>query len=84
MAEFVKTYTADGVEKKELFYRGEVFSYSMIPHGYGKTSDKKGFDYQVKEKYPDESEYVIEALEELGFAEDDEIEGHLSLLECFE
>lgn len=81
MAEYILTYTADGVEKKELHYKGEVFGYSMIPDEFGKKGDKKGFDHQVKERFPNEEEEVLDALGELGFADEDEIEEILRLLE---
>ena len=84
MAEYILKYTSDGVEKKELHYKNEVFSYSMIPDGFGKTGDKKGFEHLVAEKFPDEIEEVIEALEELSFADEDEIEEILTLLENYE
>lgn len=84
MAEYILKYTADGVEKKELHYKNEVFSYSMIPDAFGKTGDKKDFEYQVLEKFPNESEDVIEALGELSFADEDEIEEILTLLENYE
>lgn len=84
MAEYILRYTADGVEKKELHYKKEVFSYSMIPDELGKTGDKKSFNHQVAEKFPNESEDVLEALDELSFADQDEIEEILTLLEEYE
>lgn len=81
MAKYTLSYTADGVEKKELIYKNEVFSYSMIPDEFGKTGDKKGFEYQVAERFQNEEEEVLDALSELSFADADEIGEILSLLE---
>jgi uncharacterized membrane protein YcgQ (UPF0703/DUF1980 family) len=84
MAEYKITYTPDGRVKKELNFKGFNFSYSMIPDEYGKTSDKKGFDSQVSIQFPDEDEDVIDALDELDFADEDEIEEILTLLSEYE
>lgn len=81
MAEYKVTYTADGKVKKELVYKETVFSYTMIPNEFGKTCDKKGFKYQVEVKFNDEKDYVLDSLDNLPFADDDEIEEILSLLE---
>ncbi|MFY0516283.1 hypothetical protein ACOMCU_00435 [Lysinibacillus sp. UGB7] len=80
MAKYVVTYTPDGKVKKELTFKGEVFAYTMIPNEFGKVGDNKGFDLQVADKFPNEPDKVVEALEELGFADEDEIEEYLSTL----
>lgn len=80
MAQYAVTYTPDGKVKKELTYKDEVFSYTMIPNEFGKTGDKQSFEYQVADKFPNEPDEVMEALEELGFADEDEIEECLSTL----
>lgn len=84
MAEFRITHTSDGRVKKELEYQENIFSYTMIPDEHGKTSDKKGFDYQVAERFPDEDEEVLDALSDIGFADEDEIEEILSFISEFE
>jgi len=84
MAEYRLTFTADGVTKHELDYKGKTFDFSMIPDETGKTSDKRVFDAQVSEVFPNEDEEVLLALEELGFADEDEIEDILSLLTEYE
>ena len=80
MAKYVVTYTPDGKVKKELIYKNEVFSYTMVPDRFSKTADNTGFDIQVAEKYPNEPDEVIEALEEISFANENEIEEYLSTL----
>lgn len=50
MAKYRETYTPDGKVKKELIYKGKNFSYTMIPYDGGKTSDKKGFGHQIRER----------------------------------
>jgi len=84
MAEYKVTYTADGKVKKELTYRNANFSYTMIPNEYGKTGDKKGFMYQVEEQFPNEDEDVLDALDSLGFADEDGIEEILNILSEYE
>lgn len=84
MAEYTVTYTPDGKVKKELTYKDTVFSYTMIPDDFGKTSDKNGFEKQVSDKYPNEPEDVIEALEEISFADEDEVEECLATLQMYE
>lgn len=81
MAEYKITYTMDGVEKNELIYKGRVFSFRMVPHGFGKTADKKGFDYQVAEHFQNEDEEVLAALSEIHYADTDEIMSILQLLD---
>ena len=80
MAEYKITYTPDGRIKKALTYKETIFSYAMIPDEYGKTGDKKGFEHQVRDKFPNEEDYVFDALDNLSFADDEEIEETLSLL----
>ncbi|MEB6549677.1 hypothetical protein MXL46_11325 [Heyndrickxia sporothermodurans] len=84
MAKYVLTYTPDGEVKKELTYKGETFSYTMIPDEFGKTGDNKCFDIQVSKKFPDEPDEVIEALENISFADEDEIEECLTILTDYE
>lgn len=84
MAEYIQRYTADGVEKKELHYKGEVFAFSMIPNEHGKTGDSKGFDFLVSEKFPNEDADVLERLEDLCWADETEIAETLTILESFE
>ena len=84
MAEYKLTYTADGIVKHELFYREEKFEFSMIPNEYGKTGDEKAFDHQVSKRFPNENKEVIYAVAELGFADEDEIEEVLRILENYE
>lgn len=80
MAKYVVTYTPDGRVKKELTYKDELFFYTMVPNEHGKTGDNKCFDLQVAEKYSNEPEEVMEALGEINFADEDEIEEYLSTL----
>lgn len=80
MAKLVMTYTPDGKVKNELTYKGEVFSYTMVPDEFGKTGDNKVFNIQVTDKYPNEPDEVVEALEEISFADEDEIEECLTIL----
>ncbi|MEX3713508.1 hypothetical protein ABFV99_13985 [Cytobacillus horneckiae] len=84
MAFYTITFTPDGKIKKELSYKGKIFSYTMIPDDYGKTSDKKCFKHQVADKFPNETDEVMEAIEELGFADEDEIEDCLTILSSYE
>lgn len=84
MAEYRLTYTADGKIKKELDYKYTIFSLTMIPDEHGSTSDKKGFEFQVAEKFPNEDEYVLEILRDLSFADEDEIEEILNTLSAEE
>lgn len=84
MAEYKLTYTPDGKVKHELNYKEVDFVYTMVPDEHGKTSNKKAFDSQVPVRFPDEDEQVINALGELGFADEDEIEEILSLLSDYE
>lgn len=81
---YTVTYTPDGKVKKELIFRGKVFGYTMIPDENGKTGDNKTFEHQVTTQYPDESEEVIEALSELAYADEDDIERSLSTLVDYE
>lgn len=81
MAKLVMTYTSDGKVKSELTYKNTVFDYTMIPDDAGKTADKPAFDIQVEEKFPNEPEEVLEALESICFADEDEIEQCLLVLE---
>lgn len=80
MAKYVVTYTPDGKVKKELTYKNEVFSYTMVPDRFGKTADNKAFDIQVSEKFPYEPDEVMEALDEINFADENEIEEYLLTL----
>lgn len=80
MAKYTVTYTPEGNVKKELEYKGRIYSFTMIPDKWGKTGDNKGFDYQVIEKFPNEPDEVIEALENISFADEDEIEEYLITL----
>ncbi|WP_078598608.1 hypothetical protein [Evansella clarkii] len=84
MAKLVVTYTPDGKVKNELTYKDEVFSYTMVPDEDGKTGDDKVFEVQVANKFPNEPDEVIEALEELGFADEDDIEECLTTLSNYE
>lgn len=79
MAKFVLTYEGETL-KKELHFRGEIFSYTMHPDKYGKTGDAPAFDVQVEKKYEDVEEDVLEALENLSFGSDEEIEEALALI----
>jgi uncharacterized protein YrzB (UPF0473 family) len=80
MAKYILTYTPDGKVKKELTYKNEVFSYTMIPDEHGKTGDNVAFEMQVSEKFPNESEEVLCVLDEISFADEDDIETYLSIL----
>lgn len=80
MAEYSITYKGNGVENHELKYRESVFSYSMIPDELGKTSDDVAFGKQVSEVFNNESEDTIDILNDLSFADEDEIEEILSHL----
>ena len=79
MAKFVLTYEGETL-KKELYFKGEVFSYTMQPDEYGKTGDAPGFDTQVNKKYQDVDDDVLQALEDLSFGDDEEIEEALAIL----
>lgn len=46
----------------------------MIPDEFGKTGDKAGFDFQIKKRFPNTDEETLDALSDLGFADEDEIE----------
>ncbi|MOA50760.1 hypothetical protein D3C78_1738270 [compost metagenome] len=83
MAQLVITYTSDGKILSELTYKGEKFSYTMIPDGYGKTSDKAGFEYQISDRFPDD-EGVLEHIEELAWADEDEIGDILNSISDYE
>lgn len=52
----------------------------MIPNEFGKSGDNKVFEFQVQDKFPNEPDEVLEALEELSFADESEIEEHLIIL----
>lgn len=73
MSKYVVTYTPDGKVKEELIYKNEIFSFTMIPNGYGKTGDNKIFKLQVLDKFPNEPEEVIDALDNLTFSNDEEV-----------
>lgn len=70
MSKLVKTYE-NRVEKIELTFRGEVFSYSMIEDedGGGRTSDKKCLSIQIADRFPE-------------FENDEGFESIIDELEC--
>lgn len=81
---YTVTYTPDGKVKKELLFRGKTFGYTMIPDDSGKTGDNKSLEFQVANQYPDEAEEVIDAVSELVYGDEDEIEQCLSTLVDYE
>lgn len=80
MAKYAVTYTPDGKVKNELTYKNTVFSYTMIPNKFGETGDNVTFDKQVLNKFPNEPDEVIEALDWISFADEDEIKECLETL----
>lgn len=74
MAKYAVIYTPDGKVKHELTYKNECFSYTMLPNEFGKTGDNKAFEFQVKEKFPNESEEVLDNIAFLDIADEDEIQ----------
>lgn len=84
MTKLTVTYTPDGCIQKELHYKENVFTYTMIPHDGGKTSDRKSFPSQVSELFPNEPDDVLDALDALDFADENEIEEHLLTLSHYE
>lgn len=62
MAKYKRTYE-NRIVKHELFFRGEVFGYKMLPDYLGRISDKKGIEYQISDKHPD---ITLDLLEQMG------------------
>lgn len=86
MAKYVVSYE-DGVEKRELWFRGEYYDYSMIPCSYGAKSDKPGFDTQYEKTHPEveENDVILELLYEITNDNDVlDILEQLDELECDE
>lgn len=84
MAEYRVTYKDDGVIKKELIFKGETFTITMIPDETGSTSKEKTFDRQVVERLGDFDEDVLEVIGDISFADDFEIEEYLEELSYYE
>lgn len=61
MAKYTKSYE-NGIEKHELEFRENIFDFSMLPSVMGYESDKNGFEYQIPEKYPDITTYMLEGI----------------------
>lgn len=86
MAKMVTTYE-NGEIKKELTFRGEVFTLTMTPWEDGvRKSKEKALDNQVKERFSDDEDIdeIAEAVYLVDFSDDEEIEEGLERLEEFE
>ena len=71
MAEYTITYKADGEVHHRLDFMGRTFDYTMKPCKMGFKSDKKSFEDQVEEAFPEIDEETLCAIEEMTFGEDD-------------
>lgn len=86
MAKFAVTYE-NGHIKKELTFRGEVYSSTMMPwNGIGRTSQDLAFDYQYGGRHPKDKDLdeILELFSEIDFGDDDEIEETLKSLSEYE
>jgi len=86
MAKLVKTIE-DGKVTTTLTFRSENFTVTMLPYVEGESrSLEKCFESQFAEKFPNDENIdgICEALDELSFADDDEIMDILGALEEYE
>lgn len=79
MAKLTITFENNEI-KKDLFFKGEAFSYSMIPTESGSKSDAKCFEAQIEDRFGDEDEELLEAASLLDFGDEDEIQEALAIL----
>jgi hypothetical protein len=75
----------NGLEKRELTFKGEAYDYTMLPTEHGRQGDKPCFDTQFKKAYPGAEEDLLAILDDLSFVDDaDDILDLLEELEEFE
>lgn len=79
MAKLVVTYEGNTIKRK-LIFNGDTYTYTMLPTETGKISDVPAFDTQIKDKYPEIDEEILQAAEKFSFGDDEEIEEALEFL----
>lgn len=92
MAKYSIIYLPEEKVRHELTYKNEVFSYTMVPVKFRKAGNnfilfrRNNFTLarQVLNKFSDEPEEVIEALNYISYADDDKRQGYLMTLSNYE
>lgn len=79
MAKLTVTFENNEI-KKELFFKGETFSYRMISTESGSEGDAKCFEAQIEDRFGSGHGELLEATSLLDFGDEDEIQKALKIL----
>ena len=83
MAKFIMSFE-DNTVKKELYFKGEKFSYEGIPVRSKMVTDLTPFKAQIVEKLGDQGQEILDALELFFIGDEEDISIAVNVLSKYE